>query len=250
MRQQLVIGNWKMNGSRASIEQLLTALVSGLQDTPSQVAVCPPAVYLQQTEALLAGSRVELGAQDVSPHASGAYTGEVALPMLQDFGCRYVLVGHSERRAYYGETDDVVAEKFAAVSATDMTPVLCVGETDEQRQQGQTEAVVLGQLQAVIDAVGIDALAKAVVAYEPVWAIGTGNTASPEQAQQVHGLIRDYIAQQNAELATQLPLLYGGSVNAGNAAELFAMPDIDGGLVGGASLKSEEFIAICQATTS
>ena len=245
MRQQFVIGNWKMNGSRADVDQLLTELVAGLKDTPSQVAVCPPAVYLQQAEVLLAGSPVELGAQDANPHASGAYTGEVALSMLQDFGCRYVLVGHSERRAYYGETDAVVAEKFAAVVESGLTPVLCVGETDAQREQNQTEAVVLGQLQAVIDQVGIGSFANAVIAYEPVWAIGTGNTATPEQAQQVHALIRNYIAQQDAALAASLPLLYGGSVNAGNAAELFAMTDIDGGLVGGASLKSDEFIAIC-----
>ena len=246
MRPKLVVANWKMNADKASVTQLLADYVAKINSTAG-VGVCPPSPYLQQAQELLAGSKIALGAQNVSQFESGAYTGEVSLAMLADFDCRYVIVGHSERRSGFGELDDTVAEKFVATLRSGLTPILCIGETGEERQAGKTEAVVCGQLEAVIEKAGIDSFAKAVIAYEPVWAIGTGDTATPEQAQAVHQLVREKLANYDAAIALQVQVLYGGSVNASNANELFAMPDIDGGLVGGASLDSEAFAAICAA---
>lgn len=246
MRPKLVVANWKMNADKARVDQLLTDYIAKI-DGRSEVGVCPPAPYLQQAQQLLAGSEIALGAQNASQFESGAYTGETSLAMLADFECRYVIVGHSERRSIFGEQNETVAEKFVATLNAGLTPILCIGETGEERQAGKTESVVCAQLEAVIEKAGIDSFAKAVIAYEPVWAIGTGDTATPQQAQAVHELVREKLANYNAEIAQQIKVLYGGSVNAGNANELFAMPDIDGGLVGGASLDSEAFAAICAA---
>ena len=248
MRQNLVAGNWKMNGGLSVNSQLLQEVVSGvagLRDVA--VAVCVPFPYLAQAQSALAGSAVAWGAQNLSDKASGAYTGEVSASMLNDFACRYVLVGHSERRAIYGESDALVAEKFAAALAAGLTPVLCVGETLAERESGKTAEVVAAQMAAVIDRAGVAAFAKAVVAYEPVWAIGTGRTATSEQAQEVHAAIRAQVAHGDAAVAANLQILYGGSVKPSNAAELFGMPDIDGGLIGGASLVAADFLAICRA---
>jgi len=244
MRGKLVVGNWKMNGGLAANAELLQALAAGWQGAPGRaLAVCPPYPYLAQAQAALAGTAIAWGAQDVSEHAAGAYTGEVAAGMLAELGCRYVLVGHSERRQFYGDADAVVAAKTVAALAAGLTPIVCVGETLAEREAGATDAVVLRQLDAVLAAVG-PAVAKLVVAYEPVWAIGTGRTATPEQAQAVHALLRARLAGAGAGA---VPLLYGGSVKADNAAALFAMQDIDGGLIGGASLKAGEFLAIARA---
>lgn len=244
MRQPLVAGNWKMNGSRASIAELLGGLKAGIgQVTTAEVAVCAPAIYLADTRAQLDGTPVAWGGQDVSVHASGAYTGEIAGPMLADFGCRFVIIGHSERRAYHGESDQTVAEKFTAAQAAGLVPILCVGETLEEREQGITEQVVARQLDAVIAHCGLDAVGDGVIAYEPVWAIGTGKTATPEQAQEVHAFIRGRLAA----VADKVRVLYGGSMNPKNAAELLAQADIDGGLIGGASLKADDFLAVCSA---
>ena len=248
MRQPLVAGNWKMNGSAESIERLLDGIKGSLDTVEkAEVVVCPPFVYLSDVRRQLTGSSVALGAQNVSEHPSGAYTGEIAASMLLDFQCRYVIVGHSERRSLFGESDSQVAAKFAAARASGIRPILCVGEVLEEREQGITEKVVARQLDAVIEEVGVEALADGVIAYEPVWAIGTGKTASPEQAQEVHAFIRGRIAERSADTAGQVRILYGGSVKAANAEALFAMPDIDGGLIGGASLDVEEFISICRA---
>jgi triosephosphate isomerase len=248
MRQPLVAGNWKMNGSRASVAELLGGLKAGIgQVTTAEVAVCAPAIYLPDTQVALTGTPIKWGGQDVSAHASGAYTGEIAGSMLNDFGCHYVIIGHSERRAYHAETDETVAQKFAAARAFGLVPILCVGETLEQRDAGTTEQIIEEQLKAVIALAGVDSLSKAIIAYEPIWAIGTGKTASPQQAQDVHEFIRKGIAAQNAGVAENLTIQYGGSVKANNAAELFAMPDIDGGLIGGASLIASDFVAICHA---
>jgi triosephosphate isomerase len=213
----------------------------------ADIAVCPPFPYLPQVGQLLQGSVVSYGAQNVALEVSGAYTGEVSATMLQDLGCRYVIVGHSERRAMYGESSDIVAQKFIQAQRQDLIPILCVGETLEQREAGQTLAVVSGQLQCVIDAAGVEALQHAALAYEPVWAIGTGKTASPDQAQQVHAHLRQLVAAIDAGVAAQLRILYGGSVKAENAAELFAMVDIDGALVGGAALVAQDFAVISKA---
>jgi len=248
MRNPLVAANWKMHGRTESNAALLSALVAGLDArSATEVLICPPAVYLQQAGESLKGSNVLLGAQNMHASESGAFTGEVAAPMLRDFGCSHVIIGHSERRELFQESDQFVAEKFATAVANDITPVLCVGESREQREAGETEATVLRQLQAVVEHVGIDAFAGAVIAYEPVWAIGTGLTATPEQAQEVHALIRTTLASNNKEVAGAIRILYGGSVKAGNAEELFAQPDIDGGLVGGASLVAEDFLKICSS---
>ena len=247
MRTKLVAGNWKMHGSLAANLTLLTSIKEAASGFNSACAVCVPFPYLAQAKAALAGSKVAWGAQNVSEHAQGAYTGEVSAAMLVEFGCRYVLVGHSERRAFYGDSDAVVAAKFATALRAGLTPILCVGETLAEREAGITGAVVTRQLDAVIAGSGIAALQRAVLAYEPVWAIGTGKTASPQQAQEVHGLIRRRVAGVDAAVAQGLQILYGGSVKAGNAKELFAMPDIDGGLIGGASLVAEDFLAICRA---
>lgn len=248
MRRILVAGNWKMNGSSQSIQSLMEGVKQGLSSVKNaEVAVCPPFVYLQQVSALVAGTPIALGAQNVSDQDPGAFTGEVAIDMLRDFNCTYVIVGHSERRAIYKESDELVAKKFAKVQAAGLTPILCVGELLEEREAGQTEAVVKRQLEAVINLQGVASLEKAVIAYEPVWAIGTGKTATPQQAQEVHAFIRTLIAQRDAGVAEKVRIQYGGSVKGSNAAELFAMPDIDGGLIGGASLKADDFLAICKA---
>jgi len=248
MRRILVAGNWKMNGSTTQVDALLTGIKQGAAGVQhADLVVCPPFVYLQQVAAQLAGSSIAWGAQTVSKEQAGAFTGEVSAEMLKDFQCRYVIIGHSERRSLYGETDVMVAEKYAAVRKAGLTPILCVGELLAEREAGQTEAVVARQLDAVIALNGIVALADGVIAYEPVWAIGTGKTASPQQAQEVHAFIRSRIAAQDVAVATQVQILYGGSMKPDNAAELLAMPDIDGGLIGGASLKAEDFLAIGRA---
>ena len=246
-RPPLVAGNWKMNGSLAANRALLDRLLPGLRDCAAEVAVCVPFPYLDQVSRLLSGSPVVLGAQDVSPHRAGAYTGDVAAAMLAEFGCRYVLVGHSERRLLHAESDALVASKFAAVRAAGMRPVLCLGETLVERQSGATLEVVFRQLDAVLMQQGVAVFKDAVLAYEPVWAIGSGLAATPEQAQAVHAALRARVAAHDAEVADGLRIVYGGSVRAKSAAELFALPDVDGGLVGGASLDANEFLAICQA---
>lgn len=248
MRSKLVAGNWKMHGGLVQNQTLLKEIITGtvgLRGT--SLAVCVPYPYLSQVQSLLQDTQVYWGAQNVSQYDKGAYTGEVSAAMLLDFRCRYVIVGHSERRALYGEDSNTVALKFKAAQAAGLIPILCVGETLDQRESYVTEQVVAEQLDAVIELEGVNALARAVLAYEPVWAIGTGKTATPAQAQDVHAFIRDRIAAHNLEVATGLQILYGGSVKASNAGELFAMPDIDGGLIGGASLVAEEFITICRA---
>ena len=248
MRSRLVAGNWKMHGNLAANRRLLDGLKAGLGAIAGvQYSVCVPYPYLAQIESALAGTSIAWGAQNLSEWPQGAYTGEVSGAMLRDFGCRHVLIGHSERRALYGETDKQVAKKFQAAQAAGLIPILCVGETLQERDSGVTEIVVGRQMAAVLDSSGVGALANAVLAYEPVWAIGTGRTATPQQAQAVHAFIRGVVGRQDAKLAATLTILYGGSVKGANAKELFAMADIDGGLIGGASLIAEEFIAICAA---
>jgi triosephosphate isomerase len=248
MRGKLVAGNWKMNGNLASNQSLLKSLIPLLKPiSGARCAVCVPYPYLYQTEQLLRGSGISWGAQDVCEYEHGAFTGGVSAGMVADFGCRYVIVGHSERRALFGDTDEVVARKFAAVIKAGLTPILCVGETLAERESGVTEKVVARQMDAVIANAGMASLAQAVMAYEPVWAIGTGKTATPDEAQAVHAFIRGRVAEQDMRVADSLLLLYGGSVKASNAPQLFAMPDIDGGLIGGASLVAEAFAGICRA---
>jgi triosephosphate isomerase len=248
MRKPLVAGNWKMHGSRADNAALVRSLLDRLSaQGAAEVLVCPPFVYLLETSRLLKDSEVALGAQSLCAEAQGAFTGEVSGAMLRDVGCRYVLVGHSERRQVYGEDDSLVARKFVAAQASGLVPVLCVGETLEEREGGRTAEVVLRQLDAVLAVSGAGAFGEAVIAYEPVWAIGTGRNATPEQAQEVHAMIRGRVAALDAKIGTSVRILYGGSVKASNARELFAMADIDGGLVGGASLKADEFAQICAA---
>lgn len=248
MRQPLVAGNWKMNGSRQSIRELLDGILAGHDAvTRAEIAVCAPFVYLAQVADRLKGTPVAWGAQNVNDHESGAYTGEIAGPMLQEFGCKYVIVGHSERRTIYGETDDDVARRFMAAQANNMTPILCVGELLEEREAGTTNQVVERQLDAVIEQAGINAIANSVIAYEPVWAIGTGKVATPEQAQEVHAMIRSKLAGLNEDVASGVRILYGGSMKPDNAAELIGQDDIDGGLIGGASLNAEDFLGICTA---
>ena len=248
MRQTLVAGNWKMNGSLKANQQLLDAVKAGVEaGVNAKVVVCPPAVYLAQAAEMLMGSAISWGGQNLSPEKSGAFTGEISADMLLDLSCQYVIVGHSERRALYGETDEIVADKYAAAQAAGLIPILCVGELLEERESGATEAVVARQLDAVLAKSGVAALGAGIVAYEPVWAIGTGKTASPQQAQDVHAFIRGRVSEKDAVVAEKLQILYGGSVKPDNADELFAMPDIDGGLIGGASLEAEGFLAICRA---
>ncbi|HTT02150.1 MAG TPA: triose-phosphate isomerase [Steroidobacteraceae bacterium] len=250
MRTSVVAGNWKMHGSRAENARLIETLAAQFPPEPRATCViCPPYVYLQEIARLLRDEELpaQLGAQDVCAESQGAYTGEVAAAMLKDVGCSYVIVGHSERRALYGEDDHLVARKFAAAQSKGLIPILCVGEQLTEREAGHTRAVVSRQLEAVLELCGTEALARAIVAYEPCWAIGTGRNASPEQAQEVHGFIRGLVAARNDRIAAEARILYGGSVKAANAAELFAMPDVDGGLIGGASLKSDEFLAILAA---
>ncbi len=247
-RKILVAGNWKMHGSKAMVSTLLEGLLAGSSaDGKADLAVFPPFPYLPLTETILSGSHIQWGGQTLNPNAHGAHTGETSGKMLVDMGCRYVLVGHSERRSIYGESDADAAARFKASLDAGLKPILCVGETLEEREAGDTEAVVGRQLDAVINSVGIDAFSQATIAYEPVWAIGTGLTATPGQAQSVHAFIRDKLSVLNVIIAGQLRILYGGSVKGSNAAELFAQNDIDGGLVGGASLTAEDFLAIYSA---
>jgi len=251
MRNTLVAGNWKLNGSKASIAELLKSILAGMSDgsvtANTEVVVCAPYIYIPHVEGLLTGTTIGFGSESISEHDSGAFTGEISGLMLNDFSCEYAIVGHSERRTIFGEKDADSANKFAAARKHGIKPILCVGELLEEREEGITETVVARQLDAVIDLEGVEALADAVIAYEPVWAIGTGMTASPQQAQDVHAFIRGKIASLNAVVAEKVQILYGGSVNGSNADELFAMPDIDGGLIGGAALKAEDFLAICRA---
>mgnify|MGYP003628440577 CR=1 FL=1 len=248
-RRYMVAGNWKMNGSLAANAELVAGISAGLSACADvEVLVCPPAGYLTQVKELIGNSAIKLGAQNLSDQAKpGAFTGEMHGQMLSELGATHVIVGHSERRSLYGETNELVAAKVQTAQALGLTPVLCVGETLEQRDGGQTESVLKLQLETVLDLVGVEAFSNLVVAYEPVWAIGTGRTASAEQAQDAHAFLRGLIAQRNATIGGSVQILYGGSVKPGNAAELFAGADVDGGLIGGASLKSEDFLGICRA---
>ena len=251
MRRPIVAGNWKMHGTRAENARLIEELVARYPDrSAAECLVCPPFVYLQEVGRMLRDTPIGLGAQDVCAEAQGAFTGEVSAAMLKDVGCEHVIVGHSERRWVYHESDQLVARKFAAAQAKSLAPILCVGEQLSDREAGRTEEVVARQLDAVVSLCGVGALESGVIAYEPVWAIGTGHSATAEQAQQVHAFIRERIAARDAKIAEVARILYGGSVKAGNAAELFAQPDVDGGLIGGASLKAEEFLAILAAAGS
>jgi triosephosphate isomerase len=245
MKKKLVVGNWKMNGDLVANRALLESLVAGLGASQCGVAVCIPAPYWVQAQSLLASSAIDLGAQDISQHNAGAYTGEISAAMLKEFGVRYAIVGHSERRQYHAESDAVVATKAQCALASGITPIVCVGETLAEREAGQTEEVVKRQLAAVVHANG-HCISEIVLAYEPVWAIGTGRTATPEQAQQVHALLRAQLHAASNQ-AQRIQILYGGSMNAANAAQLLAQPDIDGGLVGGASLKAADFLTIVSA---
>jgi triosephosphate isomerase len=248
MRKPLVAGNWKMNGSHTEAKELVAEILEGMKEVRNaEVVVCPPFVYLTEVGTQLTGSPVALGAQNCSTEQGGAFTGEVAVSMLADVGCRYAIVGHSERRTLYGEEDSIVARKFAAVRAAGLIPILCVGERLEEREAGVTETVVARQLDAVMDAEGATGLGDGIIAYEPIWAIGTGRTATPQQAQEVHAFIRGRVAARDPKVAEKIRILYGGSVKGSNAAELFAMSDIDGGLIGGASLNAQEFLTICAA---
>jgi triosephosphate isomerase len=233
-----------MNGTLASGKALVQEIVSGLANTNADIAVCPPFIYLSEIDKLLQGSHLKFGAQNIADQESGAYTGEISASMLKEINCTYALVGHSERRSYYGDTNETVAARFSQALSQGICPILCVGETLEQREQDKTFQVIDEQLDAVIDLVGIESFAKAVIAYEPVWAIGTGKTASDEQAQEVHQYIRQQIAKRDQSIADNMQILYGGSVKPGNAKALFAMADIDGGLIGGASLDAESFLGI------
>ena len=250
MRRKIVAGNWKLHGSRDFATGLVAELVAGLPLEGVEMVVLPPLPYLGDLIEDFERHAISFGAQDVSSNEKGAYTGEVSAAMLVDVGARYGLVGHSERRQYHAESSELVAAKFQAATNAGLVPILCVGETLEQRETGQTEAVIASQLQPVLDLVGVEAFSGAVVAYEPVWAIGTGRTASPEQAQAVHAFIRGVVKGRDARIGDSLPLLYGGSVKPDNAAELFAQADVDGGLVGGASLVAGDFLAIARAAAS
>jgi triosephosphate isomerase len=250
MRVKFVAGNWKMNGYLATNRALLGELVSNVGRIAGvRIAVCPPFPYLAQVQQSLSGSGIGWGAQNLSQFDSGAYTGEVSGAMLAEFGCRYAIVGHSERRTLLCESSELVAQKYAAALKAGLTPILCVGETLREREDGSTEVVVAAQLRAVLEQNGAQSFAQAVIAYEPVWAIGTGKTATPDQAQAVHAFIRKTLAAKDAEIAANVQVLYGGSVKGNNASELFAMPDIDGGLIGGASLDAQEFTKICGAAS-
>ncbi len=247
MRRSLVVGNWKMNGTLASAESLAKGIIAGLTDINADIAICVPYVHLPRVSEIVKGTALALGAQNIADKTSGAYTGEISAAMLSEFNCKYALVGHSERRSYYGDTDESVAARFCQAQEHNIIPVLCVGETLEQREQDQTFAVIDAQLDAVINLAGIAAFSAAVIAYEPVWAIGTGKTATDEQAQEVHHYIRQYVAAKDQTIADKIQILYGGSAKPDNAKGLFAMPDIDGGLIGGASLDAESFLKIYQS---
>jgi triosephosphate isomerase len=248
MRQYLIIGNWKMNGNLAENEQLLNTISSSHALAEGcEVVVCPPSIYIPHVRQQLLQSKVKYGAQNVNEHINGAYTGETSATMLHDLGCSYVLLGHSERRSLNHESDEQIAGKFAAAVQANIKPVLCVGETLAQRQGDETFLVIAEQIKKVVEQVGIQAFEHAVIAYEPVWAIGTGETATPEQAQEIHNLIRRQLAEFDVNIASNILIIYGGSVNSNNARTLFSQPDIDGGLVGGASLNADVFINICKA---
>jgi triosephosphate isomerase len=248
MRRPLIAGNWKMNGTKAEAAELLRGIIAGVSGMSKvDVAVCPPFPYLQVAEDMLKDTAIGWGSQDVSAEEGGAFTGQVSAAMLNDFGCRYAIVGHSERRQFNGETDAIIARKYAQAQAAGLVPILCVGETLEERESGKTEEVVARHIDAVLSTAGPEALALGVVAYEPVWAIGTGVTATPDQAQEVHAFLRGRVAAKSRDVADGLRMLYGGSMKPGNAAELIGRPDIDGGLIGGAALKAADFVAICQA---
>lgn len=248
MRQTLVAGNWKMNGSLEANQKLIEGVKAGVAGgLNAEVAVCPPAIYIPQVAELLTGTDIAWGGQDLSQEVSGAFTGQIAASMLIDLKCKYVIVGHSERRTLNGETDEQVAEKYATAQSAGLKPILCIGELLEEREAGDTEAVVARQLDAVIEKAGIEAIGEGVIAYEPVWAIGTGKTATPQQAQDVHAFIRQRLADNDAGVAEKVQILYGGSVKPDNAVELFSMADIDGGLIGGASLDADSFLGICSA---
>ncbi|MGR9073696.1 MAG: triose-phosphate isomerase [Gammaproteobacteria bacterium] len=248
MRRQLVVGNWKMNGQRSDAKELIGSILDGLTEREADIAVSVPYVYLSDACEQLKNTRVMLGAQNVADKESGAYTGEISASMLKDFDCRYAIVGHSERRAYYGDTNESVAARFCQAIKHGIIPILCIGETLEERERNETFEIVEQQLSAVVNMAGISAFADAVIAYEPVWAIGTGKTATDEQAQEVHEFIRRGIAGKDAAIAENLQILYGGSVKPDNAECLFSMPDIDGGLIGGASLDAGSFLKIYQST--
>lgn len=248
MRIKLVVGNWKMNGNLTQSQELLKAVIAGTSELRNVIcAVCAPYPYLAEVQNVLEGTHVQWGAQNVSQFDQGAYTGEVAAEMLLDFACRYVIVGHSERRTLFGEDNHTVALKFKKAQSAGLVPILCVGETLAQREIGETERVIEEQLNAVIKLTGIDSLVQSVIAYEPVWAIGTGRTATPAQAQSVHAFIRNKLVRENADVAAKVQILYGGSVKSSNASDLFSMSDIDGGLIGGASLIASEFVSICSS---
>tara|TARA_B100000686_G_scaffold225895_1_gene233077 strand:+ start:939 stop:1694 length:756 start_codon:yes stop_codon:yes gene_type:complete len=251
MRKKLVAGNWKMHGGIEQNSSLLSKVIAGtLGADKATFAVCVPYPYLSQVSSLLKDTQISWGAQNISQHVNGAFTGEVSATMLNDFCCHYVIVGHSERRTLYGEDSKIVSYKFKVALDAGLIPILCVGESLDEREAGITEQIVGAQLDVIIELVGVDALAHAVLAYEPIWAIGTGKTATPQQAQDVHTFIRNKISIHNAEIAAKVQILYGGSVKANNAIELFSMPDIDGGLIGGASLLPDDFISICMAANN
>jgi len=248
MRQPMVAGNWKMNGSSSSVKELIAGITAGMSSVnKAEVVVCPPAVYIPRVSGAAESSGVKVGSQNICDQDKGAFTGEISGEMLKDIGCEYAIVGHSERRSLYGESDEQVAARFAAARRNGIKPIFCIGETLEEREQGITNDVCSRQIDAVIALEGVEALADGVIAYEPVWAIGTGKVATPEQAQEVHAFIRGKISALNADVADGLRILYGGSMNPANAVELISQTDIDGGLIGGASLKPEDFLAICRA---
>ncbi|KAA1194695.1 triose-phosphate isomerase [Photorhabdus heterorhabditis] len=251
MRHPLVMGNWKLNGSTHMVNELITGLRKELNHVAGcEIAIAPPALYLFQAKQALVGSHIALGAQDVDVNLSGAFTGETSAEMLKNIGAEYIIIGHSERRTYHKESDEFIAKKFAVLKQQGLIPVLCIGETEQENEAGQTETVCARQIDAVLNLLGVEAFQEAVIAYEPVWAIGTGKSATPAQAQAVHKFIRDHIAKKDAAIAEQVIIQYGGSVNANNAAELFAQPDIDGALVGGASLKADAFAVIVKAAVT
>ncbi len=248
MRRPLVMGNWKLNGSKNMVNELIANLRNELSPVYGcDIAIAPPVMYLDLAKHNLSGSCIALGAQNVDLNLSGAYTGDISAAMLKDIGTRYVIIGHSERRTYHKESDEFIAKKFAVLKEKGLIPVLCIGESEAENEAGQTEAVCAKQLDAVLDTLGASAFENAVIAYEPIWAIGTGKSATPAQAQAVHKFIRDHIAKKDADVAKKVIIQYGGSVNASNAAELFTQPDIDGALVGGASLKADAFAVIVKA---
>lgn len=247
MRQIIVAGNWKMNASKDAVNTLVSGILADMSMVKSKVIICAPYPYLPQADALINTSSVHLGAQNINPNKSGAFTGEVSADMLAEFGVEYVIIGHSERRSLYFENDEVVAEKVDFTLKNGLTPIFCIGESLQEREGGKTESIVERQVNAIINNSGIKAFANIIIAYEPIWAIGTGKTATSEQAQAVHSFIRNLLASHDPAIAATVSILYGGSMNPGNAAELLACPDIDGGLIGGASLQHQDFLQICKA---